>query len=113
MRRIELSVLIYLALSLFCAPGTEIPPEVVTSVSIPGVITRIPLETRAGQIIDPAKVQRDVKTLWNSGQFSDIRVETTPEPTGTRVVFQTQPRLTMRLHNYLVVPRTRGVNLKP
>src|SRR5262249_29855526 len=97
---------------LFSAQATETTPEIVTSVSTPGFATRIPLETQAGQILDPAKVQRDVKTLWRSGQFADIHVETTPDATGTQVVFQTEPRTTRRLRHYKVVPPTPGVDLK-
>ena len=117
MYRIEFSALLTLALPLFssqgfCAHAAEIPPEIVTAVSTPGFATRITLETQVGQIIDAAKLQRDVKTLWRSGQFSDIHVETTPDPTGTEVVFRAEPRRTMRLRHYQVVPPTPGVDLK-
>jgi len=56
------------------------------------------LETHAGQTLDLALIERDVRRLWTTGWFDDIRVETSDGAQGVRVTFTLaeKPRLYLR-----------------
>jgi outer membrane protein insertion porin family len=92
------------------APASE--PRNISAVDINGATLVLPLETRAGDPLDPAKVRSDVKMLWRSGRFSDVRVESMEEPGGVRVVFRLTPKHTVRLRKVEVKPPTPGIDLK-
>jgi outer membrane protein assembly factor BamA len=68
----------------------------IRSVEVEGVPrSPIELETRAGAAIDTNAISRDVRHLWATGRFDDIRVESTETPEGAKVVFHVveKPRL--------------------
>ncbi|MFQ5694633.1 MAG: POTRA domain-containing protein [Terriglobia bacterium] len=62
--------------------------------------TRRPLEheTHAGQALDPARVERDLRRWWATGWFDDIRVEREETSEGVHLVFTLveRPRLYLR-----------------
>jgi len=60
----------------------------VSAVAIEGAPPDFPLETRAGEVLDRAKVERDVKALWQSRRPADVRVEEEAEGEQLRVVFR-------------------------
>jgi hypothetical protein len=84
--------------------------RVVSEVVIEGAPAGFPLETRAGETLDAAKVQRDVKTLWQSRQPGDVRVEEVSEGDQVRVVFRVEPRHTLLLRKVEIDPPTPGIN---
>ena len=51
---------------------------------IPASTLRKSISIFPGDIYDPAKIDRDVTALKNTGYFDDVRVETSPGLTGTR-----------------------------
>jgi Surface antigen variable number repeat len=88
-------------------PGTQ----VVSSVEIFGVPAAFPLKTRPGAALDADKLRDDVKALWKTGQFSDIRVETVPDGGGLRVMFRVRGRQTVRIAKVRVDPPIPGVKV--
>jgi outer membrane protein insertion porin family len=84
--------------------------RVVSAVVIEGAPAGFPLETRAGETFDAAKVQRDVKALWQWRQPGDVRVEQVSEGDQVRVVFRVEPRHTLVLRKVEIDPPTPGIN---
>jgi outer membrane protein assembly factor BamA len=82
----------------------------VSAVTIEGAPAGFPLETRAGEMLDAAKVERDVKSLWQWRQPGDVRVEEVSEGEQVRVVFRVDPRHTLLLRKVLIDPPTPGIN---
>lgn len=82
----------------------------ISEVVIEGAPSGFPLETRAGEMLDTTKVQRDVKSLWQWRQPGDVRVEQVSEGSQVRVVFRVEPRHTLTLHKVEIDPPTPGIN---
>src|SRR5439155_10247598 len=61
--------------------------------------------------LEPAKVERDVKALWRTGRFEDIRVEAAENGKNVRLVFRTKEKPLLRLRNLEVTPPTPGIDL--
>jgi len=101
-----------LALTLLRAYGADTESKKVSSVEIFGAKAEIPLETKAGQVLDPAKLRNDIKTLWRSGRYSDIRAESVTDGDAVRVVFRVQQKRSIRLRKVTVTPPTPGIDLK-
>ena len=69
---------------------------------------RIPVETirarifsRAGDVYDPAALERDFNSLWNTGYFDDLRVEREQGPKGWILYFFVKEKPTIREINYV------------
>jgi outer membrane protein assembly factor BamA len=84
----------------------------ISAVEIRGAPAAVRLETQPGSALDPGKLSADVKTLWRSGRFSDIRVEAVPDGDRVRVIFRTQVRRTLRIMKARIDPPTPGVTLE-
>jgi len=95
--RVGLRAGILLGLILCPAVRAEEPPFIQT-LQVRGSGRRVELETHAGQTLDPAGVQRDVRRLWATGWFEDVRVESSRTPEGVQLVFTVteKPRLYLR-----------------
>ncbi len=67
-------------------------------VLIRGTRRPLQLETRAGQPFDPERIDRDLRHLWNTGWFNDIRVESSESAGGLQLTFALveKPRLYLR-----------------
>lgn len=63
------------------------PGPSVESVVIRGTRRALRLETRAGQPFDPDSVDRDLRHLWTTGWFDDIRVESSELTGGLQLTF--------------------------
>jgi outer membrane protein assembly factor BamA len=89
-----------IALLLFAA-GRAAPPWI-ESVAVEGTKRVLPLETRTGQALDPEQIAEDVRRLWKSDWFDDIRVETADTETGTAVTFRVveRPKFLLRRVRY-------------
>ncbi len=77
--------------------ASSLTAALIESVEVRGTQKRLELETRAGDPLQAAAVHRDVRRLWSTGHFSDIRVESTVgDP--VRVVFRVveRPRFLLR-----------------
>ena len=68
---------------------------------------RIPRETimahvytRPGDIYDEASLERDLRSVWNTGYFEDVRIEREPSPKGWRVWIYVREKPTIRTIEY-------------
>ena len=101
-----------LAVVLLCIEASALEPKTIRAVELNGGTAAQPLETRAGDTLDSVKLRNDLKMLWRSGRFSDIRVESIEEANGVRVVFRVEPRHSVRLRHIEVKPPTPGIEIK-
>ena len=99
-----LSLLIIVVLG--CAAGLS-QQDVITDIEIHGQ-RRIPADsirarifTHPGDIYDPAAVERDFNSLWNTGYFEDIRFEREQTPKGWRLHIYVKERPTIREIDYV------------
>jgi hypothetical protein len=101
-----------LPLLLFCAHGAVLEPKSVSSVEMFGGESSVPFETKTGQPLDRVKLRNDVRTLWRSGRFSDIRAESVEDGDSVRVVFRVQPKYSVRVRKVEVKPPTPGIDIQ-
>lgn len=77
-----------------------------------GAPAALALETKAGDPLNPAKLQRDVHKIWSTGRISDIQVEATPDGDAVRLNFRLKPTTTVRVRRVRVNPPTPGVRVE-
>ncbi|MDQ2925442.1 MAG: outer membrane protein assembly factor BamA [Acidobacteriota bacterium] len=58
------------------------------------------LFSRPGDAYDPAVVERDFNSLWNTGYFDDVRFERVDEPTCVQLIVYVRERPTIREIDY-------------
>ncbi len=70
----------------------------ISALEVRGTRRAVQLETRAGDPLDLARVERDVRRLWSTGWFEDIQVESSDTVSGLRLTFALieKPRLYLR-----------------
>ena len=76
-------------------------PEVITEIdvhgnrSVPAEAVRAHIFSRPGDVYDPAAIERDFNSLWNTGYFEDIRFEREATPKGwiLHVYVKEKPRV--------------------
>ena len=81
--------------------------DVISEIDVTGN-RRIPKETilahiftKPGDIYDPAALERDFNSVWNTGYFEDLKILREQTPKGWRLIFQVKERPTIREINYL------------
>jgi outer membrane protein insertion porin family len=96
-----------IALSLLCASLCWAQTDVISEINVTGN-RRIPAETvkariftHPGDIYDPAGLERDFNSLWNTGYFEDIRFTREETPKGWRLIIQVKEKPTIREINYV------------
>ncbi|HLK51171.1 MAG TPA: POTRA domain-containing protein [Bryobacteraceae bacterium] len=99
-----------LLLSVLSLRGSELAGQRISEVA--GVPPSVALETRAGGLFDPVKLQHDVHTLWRTGRVSDVQVEAVPDAGSVRVIFHLRPKATVRVRKIQMDPPTPGVRLR-
>jgi outer membrane protein insertion porin family len=94
-------------LALLSASAAWGQTDVISEIDIQGN-RRIPAErirasifTHAGDIYDPAGLERDFNALWNTGYFEDIRFSREESPKGWRLIVTVKEKPTIREINYL------------
>ena len=99
-------MLVLLALVLAAAPlvGQQ---DLIVEIKVHGQ-RRIPADTvkarifsKAGDVYDPAAIERDFNALWNTGYFEDIRFEREQTPKGWILHIYLKERPTIREINYV------------
>src|SRR5262245_55449493 len=99
--------------ALLCVKtALALDPKPVGSVELLGGAPGITLETQEGQPRDNAKLRNDLKSLYRTGRFSDVHVETNERDEAIDVVFRLQPKHTLRLRRIEVKPPTAGIDLQ-
>lgn len=70
----------------------------IQTLQIRGTRRPVKIETHAGQSLDETRIERDVRTLWSTGWFEDIRVESSESAGGVQLIFTLveRPRLYLR-----------------
>ena len=113
MRSIFLSALLLASAAFAEGPVAPVTSDalVIKSVRVVGTKSAVDLKTQVGQIFDASTVQSDVRRLWATGRFDDIRVETTPEDEGTAVIFHVVEMPQLLLHHLHVEPSTYGLQM--
>ncbi len=87
----------------FTAPATPqvlCPTQVIGNRRIPKESVLARLFSRPGDAYDPAVVERDFNSLWNTGYFDDVRFEKVDEPTCVQLIVYVRERPTIREIDY-------------
>jgi len=79
-------------------------PQVIGNRRIPKESVLARLFSHQGDLYDPAVVERDFNSLWNTGYFDDVRIEKTDEPKCVQLHIYVREKPTIREINY------KGVN---
>jgi outer membrane protein insertion porin family len=99
--------MILLAILLAAASLSWAQTEIVSEINVTGN-RRIPADairahiyTKAGDVYDPAALERDFNSVWNMGYFEDVRLSREQTPKGWRLIVQVKERPTIREINYV------------
>jgi outer membrane protein insertion porin family len=102
-----LSWAVALILVLLSSATTWAQSDLISEIDVRGN-RRIPAETikariftHAGDVYDPAALERDFNALWNTGYFQDIRFIREETPKGWRLTIEVQEKPTIREINYV------------
>ena len=94
--------------TLFCqaASAAGLPADFLLALflgnrRIPAETIKARIFTHAGDIYDPAALERDFNSLWNTGYFEDIRFEREQSSKGWILHVIVKERPTIREINYL------------
>jgi outer membrane protein insertion porin family len=94
-------------LVLLSAPASWAQSDIISEINVQGN-RRIPAETvkariftHPGDIYDPAALERDFNSLWNTGYFEDIRFSREETPKGWRLIITVKEKPTIREINYV------------
>jgi len=96
-----------IAFALLCASPGWAQTDVISEINvqgnrrIPGDTIKGRIFTHAGDIYDPAALERDFNALWNTGYFEDIRFTREETPKGWRLIIQVKEKPTIREINYV------------
>ena len=98
-----LAVLVALLFVATCFAQSDIISEINIQGNrrIPAETIRARIFTHAGDIYDPAALERDFNSLWNTGYFDDVRFMREQTPKGWRLIIQVKEKPTIRDINYL------------
>jgi len=80
----------------------------IQSVSVTGTQWKVPLKTQVGQPYDIHTIDDDVRSLWSSGRFDDVRVDTK----NGGIVFHVVENPRILLHEIRLEPHTFGLQVK-
>ncbi|HVI08584.1 MAG TPA: outer membrane protein assembly factor BamA [Candidatus Binatia bacterium] len=101
------SLALAVAFTLFTAVSARAQSDIISEIDVQGN-RRIPAEriraaifTHAGDIYDPAALERDFNALWNTGYFEDIRFSREQTAKGWRLIVQVKEKPTIREINYV------------
>jgi hypothetical protein len=83
----------------------------IRAVTIQGSHRHVDLTTQVGQPYNARAIDQDVRALWSTGRFDDVRVEARLDGTGTAVVFRVTESPELRLRKFVVEPATYGLHL--
>jgi outer membrane protein insertion porin family len=75
-------------------------PQVIGNRRIPKESVLARLFSHQGDLYDPAIVERDFNSLWNTGYFENIRIERVDTPACVQLVIYVQEKPTIREINY-------------
>jgi len=88
-------------------PALAQQPDVISAIevhgnrSVPAEAVRAHIFSRPGDVYDPAAIERDFNSLWNTGYFDDIRFEREATPKGWILHVYVKERQRIKEINYL------------
>ena len=98
---------VLVALVLATASLTWAQTDVISEI-IPTGNRRIPADTirarifsKPGDVYDPAALERDFNSLWNTGYFEDVKFLREQTPKGWRIIVEVKEKPTIREINYV------------
>jgi len=104
--RLCLTLVLILLCSLVPPAWSQQGPNTITAIRVIGN-RRIPKETvlarlfsRVNEAFDPATVERDFNSLWNTGYFEDVRIEREDTPQGITLDIFVREKPTINEINY-------------
>jgi hypothetical protein len=83
----------------------------ISQVRVIGGPSSIELLSRPGEPLDPAKIQHDVRALWQSGRIADVTLESLPDGDAVQLVFRVRARASLEVRKVQVEPVTPGINV--
>jgi outer membrane protein insertion porin family len=92
---------------LASVPAFAQQPDVISAIevhgnrSVPAEAVRARIFSRPGDVYDPAAIERDFNSLWNTGYFDDIRFEREATPKGWILHVYVKERQRIKEINYL------------
>jgi len=86
MIRCRLTISLVLA-AVLAGSNNGLRAEMIETVRVTGTQRLLDLETRAGEVFRQDRIARDVRRLWHTGWFEDIRVQTEPAAAGIELTF--------------------------
>ena len=94
--------LVLLGTASLCWAQTEIVTEINVTGNrrIPADTIRAHVYTKPGDVYDPAALERDFNSVWNTGYFEDVRFMREQTPKGWRIIVQVKEKPTIREINY-------------
>ena len=95
------------AFSVPATPQILCPTQVIGNRRIPKESVVARLFSRAGDPFDPAVVERDFNSLWNTGYFDEIRFERVDDPNCVQLIVYVKEKPTIREIDY------KGLNAVP
>lgn len=107
-----LAALLCCAGAAYAEAAESFEPKPVGKIELLGGSSPTPLQTQKGKPLDAAKLRDDVKTLWRTGRYADVNVETVEHDESVDVIFRLQPKRTLRLRRVEVKPPTPGIELQ-
>lgn len=84
----------------------------ISSVALAGTKLSVNLKAQAGQPYDAYVIQKDVRTLWSTGRFEDIRVESVESGGRINIIFRVTEAPQWQLHEIRIEPSTHGLHPK-
>jgi len=90
--------------------GDSLP--LIKSVRFVGGSPNVFVGTQVGRPYDTAVIHDDVKRLWRTGRYHDIRVEADPGADGTRITFDLVAAHPRELHKILIAPNVGSMQIK-
>jgi outer membrane protein insertion porin family len=104
----KVSIALYVLVSFLCPVIRAQDGRFIKSLQIAGTARRVQLETHAGQSLDRGRVTRDVRRLWATGWFEDIRVESRETRKGVQLFFTLVEKPRLYLHRVQAEPKLTG-----
>ena len=83
----------------------------IESVTLNGTDLQVNMTTQVGQPYNDGSIERDMRELWKTGRFNDIRVETSQDKEGIAVVFRVVENRELHLHRIRFEPSSYGLRI--
>jgi len=105
--RALLAFTLFFTNSIFAEDAATSGAPLIESVTLRGTQLKVDFATQVGHPYDAVAIQQDLRRLWSTGRFDDIRVEKDE----AAIVFHVVENPRLRLRKLLIGPSTTGLQL--